>query len=49
MHLSHLHYLPLSPPFFSILVGIFLVLLVLVEVEALFNRFIESREIEARQ
>lgn len=35
MHLRHLHYLPLSPPFFSILIGIFLVLLVLVEVGTL--------------
>ena len=35
MHLSHLHYLPLSPLFFSLLVGIFLGLLVLVQVGAL--------------
>jgi uncharacterized membrane protein len=28
MHMSHFHYLPLAPGFFSILVGIFLVLLV---------------------
>jgi uncharacterized membrane protein len=34
MH-SQLHYLPLSPPFFSILVGIFLVLLVLVQLGVL--------------
>jgi len=35
MHFSHLHYLPLSPAFFSILVAIFVVLLVLVQVGAL--------------
>jgi uncharacterized membrane protein len=34
MH-SQLHYLPLSPPFFSILVGIFVVLLVLVQLGVL--------------
>jgi uncharacterized membrane protein len=35
MHLSHLHYLPISPPFFSILVAIFFLVVVLVEVGAL--------------
>ncbi|MGH6852301.1 MAG: DUF1614 domain-containing protein, partial [Methylocella sp.] len=35
MHLSHLHYLPNSPPSFSILVGIFFILVVLVQVGAL--------------
>jgi uncharacterized membrane protein len=35
MHVSHLHYLPLSLPFFAILVGIFLALLVLVQIGAL--------------
>ena len=35
MHVSHLHYLPLSPAFFSLLVGIFLVLFVLLQVKAL--------------
>jgi uncharacterized membrane protein len=32
MHFSHLHYLPLSLPFFSILVGIFLLLLIFIQV-----------------
>jgi uncharacterized membrane protein len=31
VHLSQLHYLPLTPPFFSLLVGVFIVLLVLVQ------------------
>src|SRR5947209_408727 len=35
MHLSQLHYLPLTPPFFSLLVGIFIVLLVLVQLGVL--------------
>ena len=35
MRVSHLHYLPLTPLFFSILVGIFVVLIVLVQVGAL--------------
>lgn len=35
MHLSQLHYLPLTPAFFSILVGIFAVVLVLVRLGAL--------------
>ena len=35
MHLSHLHYLPLPVAFFSILVGIFLVVVALFEIGAL--------------
>ena len=35
MHLSQLHYLPLTPPFFSLLVGIFIVLVVLVQLGVL--------------
>jgi uncharacterized membrane protein len=35
MHLSQLHYLPLSPPFFAILAGLFLALVVLIQVGAL--------------
>jgi uncharacterized membrane protein len=35
MHISQLHYLPLSFPFFSILVGLFLVLLIALQVGAL--------------
>ena len=35
MHLSHLHYLPLTPAFFSILVGIFVVVLLLLQFGAL--------------
>jgi uncharacterized membrane protein len=35
MHLSELHYLPLTPTFFSILIAIFLILLVLVQLGAL--------------
>ena len=35
MQFSHLHYLPLPYPFFSILVGIFLLLLVLLQIGAL--------------
>jgi uncharacterized membrane protein len=35
MHWSHLHYLPISPLFFSILVGVFFLVVVLVEVGAL--------------
>jgi uncharacterized membrane protein len=35
MHLSQLHYLPLTPPFFSLLVGIFVVLIVLVQLGVL--------------
>ena len=35
MHLSPLHYLPLSPFSFSILVGIFFVLLVMIQVGVL--------------
>jgi uncharacterized membrane protein len=31
MHLSQLHYLPLTPPFFSLLVGVFIVLIMLVQ------------------
>jgi hypothetical protein len=32
---SHYHYLPLTPGFFSILIGIFLIVLVLVQLGAL--------------
>jgi uncharacterized membrane protein len=35
MHLTHLHYLPLAWPFFSVLVGIFLILVLLLYVGAL--------------
>jgi uncharacterized membrane protein len=35
MHVSHLHYLPLSPLFFSILVATFFLLIALVQVNAL--------------
>jgi uncharacterized membrane protein len=35
MHWSHFHYLPISPPFFSVLVAIFFLVVVLVEVGAL--------------
>jgi uncharacterized membrane protein len=35
MQMSHLHYLPLSPAFFSILAVLFLILLVLVQLEIL--------------
>jgi uncharacterized membrane protein len=35
VHVSQFHYLPLTPPFFSILVGIFLVVLVLVQLGVL--------------
>ncbi|MGH6837698.1 MAG: hypothetical protein ACREDT_02625 [Methylocella sp.] len=35
MHWSHLRYLPISPPFFSILIGIFFLVVVLIEVGAL--------------
>jgi uncharacterized membrane protein len=35
MPFSQMHYLPLAPPFFSILVGIFVVLVVLLQVRAL--------------
>jgi uncharacterized membrane protein len=35
MHLSQFHYLPLTPPFFSLLVGIFIVLVVLVQLGVL--------------
>jgi uncharacterized membrane protein len=35
MHLSQFHYLPLTPPFFSLLVGVFIVLIVLVQLGAL--------------
>jgi uncharacterized membrane protein len=35
MHLSQLHYLPLSPPFFAILAGALLALIVLIQVGAL--------------
>jgi uncharacterized membrane protein len=35
VHLSQFHYLPLTPPFFSLLVGIFIVLIVLVQLGAL--------------
>ena len=35
MHFSQLHYLPLSLPFFSILVGIFLLLLIFIQVGVL--------------
>jgi uncharacterized membrane protein len=31
MQLSQLHYLPLTPPFFSLLVGVFIVLVVLLQ------------------
>jgi uncharacterized membrane protein len=35
MHQSEMHYLPLAPAYFSVLVGIFLVLLLLIQVGAL--------------
>ena len=35
MHVSQFHYLPLTPPFFSLLVGIFVVLVVVVQLGAL--------------
>jgi uncharacterized membrane protein len=35
MHLSQFHYLPLTPPFFSLLVGAFIVLVVLIQIGAL--------------
>jgi hypothetical protein len=35
MHLSQLHYLPLTPPFFSLLIGAFIVLVVLVQLGVL--------------
>jgi uncharacterized membrane protein len=35
VHLSQFHYLPLTPPFFSLLVGVFIVLIVLVQLGAL--------------
>lgn len=35
MHLAHIHYLPIAPAFFSILVGILVVLIVLIQVQAL--------------
>jgi len=35
VHLSQFHYLPLTPPFFSLLVGLFIVLVVLVQLGAL--------------
>jgi uncharacterized membrane protein len=35
VHLSQLHYLPLTPPFFSLLVGAFIVLVVLVQLGVL--------------
>jgi uncharacterized membrane protein len=35
MHLSELHYLPLTPSFFSILVALFVFLVVLIQVGAL--------------
>ena len=35
MHLSQFHYLPLTPPFFSLLVGVFVVLVVVVQLGAL--------------
>lgn len=35
MHLSHLHYLPLELPFFSILIAAFLLLLILIQVGVL--------------
>src|SRR3954463_4748773 len=40
MH-SQLHYLPISPPFFSVLVGIFVLLLVLVQLGVL--RYVYTR------
>jgi uncharacterized membrane protein len=35
MHLSQFHYLPLTPPFFSLLVGVFVVLVVLIQIGVL--------------
>src|SRR6266404_4594776 len=35
MNLSQVHYLPLAPPFFLILVGLFVILLVLIQLGAL--------------
>ncbi len=35
MHFSHLHYLPLSLPFFSILIGVFLLLLIFIQLRIL--------------
>ena len=40
MQVSQFHYLPLTPPFFSILVGIFLVVLVLVQLGVLRYAFL---------
>jgi uncharacterized membrane protein len=40
MHVSQFHYLPLTPPFFSILVGIFLIVLVLVQLGVLRYAFL---------
>jgi uncharacterized membrane protein len=35
VHLSQFHYLPLTPPFFSLLVGVFIVLVVLIQIGTL--------------
>jgi len=35
MHLSQFHYLPLTPPFFSLLVGVFIVLVALIQIGVL--------------
>jgi uncharacterized membrane protein len=35
MHFTHLHYLPLSPPFFSLLVGVFLLIVLLLYIGTL--------------
>jgi uncharacterized membrane protein len=35
VHLSQFHYLPLTPPFFSLLVGVFIVLVVLIQIGVL--------------
>jgi uncharacterized membrane protein len=35
LSMGHIHYLPLSPPFFSILAGLFILLIVLIQVGAL--------------
>jgi uncharacterized membrane protein len=40
MHLSQFHYLPLTPPFFSLLIGIFVVILLLVQLGALRYAFL---------
>ena len=48
MHLSQIHYMPLSPQFFAVLVGLFLVVLALIQLGLLRYAYMPRRGLEDR-